>query len=525
MIVDFREPGGEVIRGDICIVGAGAAGIAMAWELADGKLKVVVLESGGLDHDGDTQSLYDGENVGLDYYGLESARMRMFGGTTNHWSGWCMPLDALDFEARPWVPLSGWDLTKGDLLPYYRRAQPIFDLGPFDRYAPATWKELDLQPVPLDERKLVTQFTQQREPPVVFGQAYRDELEAAANVTVYLFANLAHIQLSPDGRRVAHLDVASLSGRRRKVVATRFVLACGGLENPRLLLNSDDAQPGGVGNGHDLVGRCFMEHPEVVAAEVFEAANNDIAWMFDWFRHVDARAVVCPSERLQESEGILNTSAHLRAEYSRVPGLAAERQIGESVQNGQVPDELGDKILDVVGDLDDIAAAGWSWLRGGNHHRYRKVERFHLEIHCEQAPNPDSRVVLSEEVDALGLRKINLDWRLTDAERRSIEVLTRTVASEFGRLGLARLRQSEWLASGGDWADSEVEGGYHHMGTTRMADDPTRGVVDRDCKVHGVENLYIAGSSVFPTGGWANPTLTIVALALRLADHLTQLGA
>jgi choline dehydrogenase-like flavoprotein len=151
-----------------------------------------------------------------------------------------------------------------------------------------------------------------------------------------------------------------------------------------------------------------------------------------------------------------------------------------------------------------------------------KPKTIRLQCRAEQYPEPDSRITLSDQLDALGLRKACIDWHLSELERKTARRMVETVGAEFERLNLGKLELSDWMRPEiEDWR-SWVKEGNHHSGATRMADDPRQGVVDRNCRVHGIENLYISSSSVFPTTGTANPTFTIIALAIRLADHLKQ---
>jgi choline dehydrogenase-like flavoprotein len=482
MFVDARAiESGARLACDVCIIGAGAAGISLARELRGGRGRVCVLESGGLEPDAETQALYRGHGTGLANDGyVETSRLRYFGGSTNHWWGMCAPLDAHDFEPRPWVPHSGWPLSRVDLDPYYARAQPVCQLGPFD-YDPAAW---DPDPPPLGPRAERRMW--QYGPPTRFGAVYREELRASTNVSVHLFANAVDLSASDSGRRVERVVVKTLAGGQFTVAARTVVLAAGGIENPRLLLGSDGVVNGGLGNGRDLVGRFFMDHPhrhpagEILFDDPRLAAwsGKQVARGTRFLIHLGIRPEV------QRQHGLLNGSIQL------VHPWGAE-------------DETERSLLSLLRDLAGGAGAG-------------APKRAELFARIEQAPNPESRVRLSEERDALGQRRVVLDWRLGALERDALQRILEMLAEDLAAAGTARVR------IGTDAAPAREFGGEHHMGTTRMSDDPATGVVDRDCRVHGIENLYVAGSAVFPTVGWANPTLTIVALSLRLADHLKR---
>ncbi len=516
MIRDFLAYDGDgLIECDLCIAGGGAAGITIAREFLNTPLRVVVLESGGLEFEPDTQELAAGRNVGRGYYDLDVARLRYLGGSTNHWGGMCSRLDPLDFEPRAWVPYSGWPISFLDLDPYYQRAHEVIDLGAYE-YDPATLVPEDVAYLPVAGEVLRPKMWRYSMPPTNFNEKYRDELQRAGNIEVWLHANLAEIEAEPNGRAVSGYRAASLDGKSARVRAGAYVLALGGLENPRLLLNSDRVVRPGLGNERDLVGRFFMEHIGAVAGSALVTGGD---WHRAYVEFLRAgqqlRCALAASPRQQAEHEVLNTMAML-GEVSLVrwqsQGYGSLYNIKEAVKNGRLPDDLAGHVWNIITDLPGVVQG-----------MAEKVDpTVYITIEGEQAPDPDSRVKLGDERDTLGLRRIELDWRLSALDKRTIRVLTELIAAEIGRLGVGRVRLDEWLTMDDDSWPETLVGAYHHMGTTRMAGDPAQGVVDADCKVFGLDNLYVAGSSVFATGGCANPTLTLVALALRLADHLKQ---
>lgn len=507
MVIDARElPPNSRLSADLAIVGAGPAGITLARSMIGRNTRVCLIEAGGRVSDGPTQALYDGECVGLGY-SLTASRLRYFGGSSNHWAGFCRSLDPIDLEPRDWVPDSGWPFAFDELQRYYEAASAIVEIAPARFTERDYWQGRTGEAVPeMPSGRMGLTFVQ-FSPPTRFGKRYGGELEGASNIDVLLHANVTNIRATADARAVQRLDIATLNGLRHQVEAKVFVLATGGLENPRLLLLSNDVMPDGLGNRHDLVGRYFMEHPhfgglgQVVVREIDRLPK--IVWRRVAVDGREAQASFIPTEGFLRRNRLLNITFMV--------GNPKAYRRGEA----PVDADIGGRSLDMLAASTQLTGGGKSgnqdWLGSG----------LGLGCACEQGPNRDSRVTLADERDALGLRKIRLDWRLTDTDRSSLVRHLQNLATEIGALGIGRMRVA--LKDPDRWPDPIV-GGSHHMGTTRMHGDPRRGVVDRDGRVHGIDNLFLAGGSVFPTSGAANPTLTIVALTLRLAEHLKSRG-
>lgn len=516
MFKDFRTVQDDTdLECDLCVIGAGAAGITIARELTGKNIRVCVVESGGFDIEVATQALYGGVNTGLPYYRLDASRLRYFGGTTNHWNGLCAPLDEMDFQVRPWVPYSGWPITRADLDSYYKRALEVCELGPYV-FDESIWEHFEFEHPSLMPEKLQSHFWQ-RSPPTRFGQVYRDELKTAGNVTVLLNANVTNIASDEAGEKVTHVDISTLDGSKGRVLAKRFVLACGGMENVRLMLVSNHVHQEGLGNDHGLVGRFFMEHIRARSGTIGMANVGRLLKMYA-NKHIDGvgyRPGMKVSEAEQKQKKILNICATFEDEYKPIPSIQSGRRIVSAIKEGGIPEDLGEDIRVIMGDLYGVADFAECRLKG----QPRCESVFYLRTRQEQAPNPDSRVTLSRDMDVLGMPRLSCDWRLSELDKQTAMEMAVIVGGEFGRLNIGRIQLAEWLE---DDSDSGWSGSYHHMGTTRMANDPRKGVVNSDCRVHGMGNLYVSGSSVFPTSGFVNPTFTIVALALRLADHLSM---
>jgi len=496
MHIDARTlPNGTLLEGDLCIVGAGAAGITIAREWIGSHRKVLLLEGGGLQYEPAMQDLYRGEIVGLPYFPLHAARLHYFGGTTGHWAGWCATFDAIDFEKRDWVPHSGWPIRREDLDSFYVRAQPLLELGPYE-FSAAAWQRHDpaLVPLPLDPRVVWTKMWQ-FSPPTRFGTKYRDAIFGARNVELYTHANVCEIEPNDVVTAVQGLRVRGLDGKEIRVRARHYVLACCSIQNARLLLTSR------LGNANDLVGRFFMEHIEMPGGHLVLATVPTAGMkMYEMnYGVTKARGELALHAAVQRERRMLNGTVSLE------PG--APDEVAKSTFQAMPPDAVAKMRESRPSGAAESPPAG----------RF-----FHVFSRMEQSPNPHSRVSLSTERDALGMPRVKLDWRLTELEKHSFRAFYEVLGQEFGRSGLGRVQLLDWITSTEPGWPSTLGGGWHHMGTTRMHESPRWGVVDPSCQVHGLSNLSIAGASVFPTGGGVNPTLTLVALSLRLSDSLKR---
>jgi len=531
-----RIPDSKVLEFDCCIGGGGAAGLTIALDLIGSGLRTCVLESGSFKRERSTQDLYVGRNISqiyeddgesFDEY-LRSTRCRYLGGSSNCWGGWCRPYDEIDFTKREWVPHSGWPISRMELLPFYKNAHKVLKLGPF-AYDPRFWEEAvgsrDFRTLPFNEELLTTQISQ-FSAPVRFGRDYRDEIAKATDVVTVLHANAVELETGADMNQVQRVHVRNLAGVRFSVQSRFVVLAAGGIENARLLLASNRFRKTGLGNENDLVGRFFMEHAAVPSGRVVftkPVGGTNIYNAAHFYRNPKLSAHGVPvaahfaiSEAEQERYGILNSRNYIRSIYvgDESPAVESLKNLyflaSRYYKHRQV--RLSD-ILNFVAHPGVVATAILARLTKSARH----VTGYRMEHVVEACPNPDSRVTLDTERDRLGMPKVILDWRPTELQRRTITYAQRLVGSELQRLGIGYVE--EWEPPANSWPKN-MQWVWHHMGTTRMHHDPIKGVVNEHCRVHSVPNLYIAGSSVFPTVGPDAPTLTIVALALRLAAHI-----
>lgn len=514
-----------IIEADICIVGGGAAGITLAISLAQQNLKIVLLEAGGYDYEDEVQALYQGRSVGLQGWSLEDARLRMLGGSTNHWAGNCVPLDPIDFEQRQDIPYSGWPITFDDVLPYYQQACPILDLPTEQTFDTDFWKKkIGKSGFKLDEDRLRT-YIYSESAPTNFGTKFRGDLKAAQNVNVLLYASALEAVANADASQVDTIRARSQDGNEFQVQAKKFVLAMGGVETARLLLLSKGSSPNGLGNHNDLVGRFFMDHVGLrPALTVMMRKRPDEADLYVKSQEVPGgrmRGAVLAADRLLREEGLPNFILH-PFEAGASPGFRSARYTYRSIRKLQLPNEFGHHLGNVLSDLDGATNGILKDLTGSKSDFIpRQILDFWMEF--AHFPNPDSRVYLDDELDAFGQRRVVLDWRLAERDSLAAQKTIEIVAREFRRQGHGPV-WSPFFANNDDrieWPEPTPHG-KHHCGTTRMSSEPSEGVVDPNCQVHGISNLYVASSSVFPYIGAAQPTLTIVALALRLAEHLKR---
>ncbi len=520
----------EVAEADVCIVGAGAVGIAIAKELAGTAIRVVVLESGGATPDAAERTAYKvlpGETIRL---GTDDEKPSYLGGNTNYWYGNCRPLEKEDFEPRDWLPHSGWPIGLDELIPYYRRAQRLAGLGDFLWYdVQATEPLLHHGPLDVSPSILETRIVQTT-PVFSFADLYGQQLEATDNVQVFLRTQVVRLEASIENDRVVAVEAVGPDGHTLSIKAGTFILASGGVENARLLLRSSETALNSLGNDNDLVGRFFMEHFYFVfSPEVVGIASSR-------YRQDDLRIYAAESGERESAQkkrqrvgdasvwGQLASSSELMRR-EQVPGLTLwfrpDQRIPRSLDIlRRLLSDLGHRVLPrrPLTDLREVIlnpARSVRFLLWKLTGRGRPSRDYELIVQLEQAPDPENRIRLSESVDRFGQPNAVLSLRIDDEQLRAHAQALEIVADELGFNGEALAR--ELVAK---YAVGDFDFFWHHMGSTRMNEDPKQGVVNADCRVHGVSNLFVAGSSVFPTSGTAAPTLTAIALALRLADHI-----
>lgn len=494
MLIDSRElDDNHFISCDICIIGAGAAGITIAKSYLSTGASVCLMESGDFKADSDTQDLYKGWTVfngepERESY-LHGSRLRYFGGSTNHWAGWCRPLDPMDFKKKDWVDYSGWPIDESDLASYYSTAADVVEIDPFKEYTYDGRGFAGQDSVINSQNMCAKHF--HFSPPTRFGVKYREDLVDAKNIKIYINANAQKIYLNEKGDQVKKVAFETLTGVRFSVNAKITVVATGGVENARLLLLSNNIQKNGIGNEHDQLGRYFMDHPHYPhAANLFLSDTPENLDVYDRSKNTKRVSVLGFTDKMQKKNRLLNTAMQ----------IFMPRENPDEVKNAAEVFQTFDAIRRI---------------------QLNKNSKFlgQLEMISELNPDPNNRITLDSEVDRFGLQKSRLVLNLTKQHLRTITKSIELFAIELAGISNGRLR----IGFSEEQPTRNYYPANHHSGTTRMSENPQSGVVDSDCKLHGVSNLFVAGSSIFPTTGFANPTFTIVAMAQRLSDHIKQL--
>ena len=463
---------------DTCIVGSGPAGITLALKLADKGINVALLEAGGLDYSAESQNYYECESVGHDAW-PEYTRLRYFGGTSNHWSGRCRPFEASDFDKRVINGLPGWPIRYDSIKGYLEEAMTILDLSVSEGFNPINKPLLTSNFYPDEFAK---------SPPTRFKKKYLNVISEHKNIDCLYNANVVDLTLDSAHQTVKSITIMNSEGYHTDITAKDVVVCLGGIENPRFLLNCDKQIVGGIGNKNGMVGRCFMEHLNVPIGSFLHKDPDDASPM-QFFTSDN----FCSDRGIGKSN-LTMSMVHKIKSYGRThaiktffKNIACNLEIEEKVQF-----------------ISDFSCPGMGTIGSL----------------VEQAPNLDSRVSLSNAKDNMGLRRAKFDWQIAKYDERTIRSTSVEMAKQFAQANLGNIKLADFILD----ESLPIKFGHHahHMGTTRMSEDPKDGVVNTDCKVHDVDNLYIAGSSVFSTGGACNPTMPIVQLSLRLADHLTQ---
>lgn len=524
---------------DLCVVGSGIAGMLLVMELAQTYKDICIIESGAWKPDDATQSLYSLNSVGYPIRKNYQSRIRYFGGSCNIWAGRAMSYNESDLMPRPWLNSVSWPIDFAALDRYYASAAGYLNLPSYEKLKPETWqsKLSDFEMSLVHSENFKTNISLFAKAPARFGYKtkYFKEVKNSTKITLYINSNVVNLRLSDSLSHVAYLDVACLSGVRYTIKPKKVVLACGGLENTRILMASDKQMPGGIGNQNGLLGRYYMDHPRAVFGRVKLTKKIKLDHLLGIpVTGGKMQLGIALSDKIQAREALLNNYLTLEPCYSigsmelyesfvklmkRLlrKGYSGKRFDFKNQEMAEVPEMI--YLLTPKELLPHFMYY--------TYYRYSRIAKnvftnlTHLSIvnYSEQEPNIASRVYLDDEKDYLGMPKLVLDWKISDRSLKSSLRLMHLLDEHFRRYEEGHIEQDLTKIKELPFTDAS-----HHLGTTRMSADAKTGVVDANCKVHGVDNLYISGSSVFPTAGHANPTLTIAAMSLRLADYMKAQG-
>lgn len=506
---------------DICILGGGVAGIVIANELAKHFNKVLLLDGGDTTYSQSSQDCYAPNKVSKHFPDPTYTRLRFLGGTSNHWLNSTAPLDPIDFEERSWVANSGWPIQFEDIAPYYDKAGHYCGVQDGD-FSHETWLSyLNKEGILEQSDSLRFGIAKIASPPTRFFDKYKETLANYKSLQTIKNANVVDIQAN-EGTVKSITFKSFANDLEHEVKAQKFVMCFGGIENARMLLHFNQKNGNTLGNQHDTVGRYFMDHPTMIPAQIFTsdtavASNNKNNGEFNINTYLSLT-----DKALRKNETTnLRMPAFQASNYQISDGISSYHIIKQGIEKGEMAEDFLSHVGRFFGDFDMVLEAFYRQKFSEELFEHaNEMGGYELNVMMEQEPVRENRVYLSDKKDKFGIPKINIDWQLTENDKARLWKSLEATGKELGALSMGRLRM---LVERSDRLFGDQMGfGNHHMGTTRMAHSSKEGVVDKDLKVFGCTNLYIAGSSVFSTGGHVPPTLTIVALSIKLAEHLIQ---
>jgi choline dehydrogenase-like flavoprotein len=499
---------------DVCIIGAGAAGLTIGLRLARCGIDVLILESGGAAQEPAMQALNDCEIAGHRFSGAEGGRFRVLGGSTTQWGGQILPMSPIDFEARSWIKHRGWPISSSEVAGHYRRVIEMIGLGSAIADDAHVWRSVGMDQPRIGNEGAELFFTRWCPEPD-FAYLFRDEIARTQNLRCVLHATVTGFLA--EGQMVTHACARNLAGRRIDVRAQRFILAIGGIESPRLLLHplaTGETPPW----ASDLIGRFFQDHPGLTCADIVPRNRAELHRLFDNVIHGNMRYQprLRLSDETQRKWRLLQVNNAIIFQSNRNEALSRGRTVGKSLLRGRM--QLR-SLADLFTAGSGIARVAWRTLVQHRGFNFDDLGA-RLGMQLEQQPDPDSRVTLTDSVDAMGLRRARIDWRIGMPEVETAAMATEIYKRSFEAAGVAKLKIDADVAARSPDLIDRMNDQAHHNGTLRMGISPRDGVVDKNLKTFGTSNFYVCGSSVFPTGSSSNPTHTLLALGLRLADRL-----
>jgi len=525
MIIDGRELSKNTdIEADICIMGGGVAGITLANELKDSFANIVLIEAGDEQYSVESQALYAANSKSATYPDPQHSRLRLLGGSSNHWGNNTSPLSKIDFEKREWIPNSGWPISLEDIQDYYTKAADYCGTSS-DGYQTPYWTKRFNQPnLTRDSKNIEIGIAKAANPPTRFYASYGELISQHKNITIYKNTNVTDLEFDKQSRRVTSAKLNTYNEYKHTITAKIFVMCFGGIENARMLLHFNNQSENLLGNQFDNVGRYFMDHTTVRAAQLFTNKLEDFPLFEGQYL---AQRYIKSFFQLTERCLAENQTTNLRIplvkanQYELSDGISSFHLMKQALAKNSLPNNLSTHLSNFVMDFDLIveALARTSFDSRLFDHA-NDFAGFTLPMMVEQTPHRNNQIKLSKVRDKLGIPKIDIIWEFKQEDKnrvwKSLEIFAREVGGlSIGRLKLLKEREKRIF---GD----QMGFGSHHMGTTRMSETEEQGVVDKNLQVFGTDNMYISGSSVFATGGHVPPTLTIAALSIRLADFLKK---
>lgn len=500
-----------VKKAQVAVIGSGPAGLTLARALSSQGLDVIIISSGNSGYDRRNQELYDGKIIdNIQSIPLSASRLRMFGGTSNHWTGHCGPFDDIDFYARDFLPNSGWPISSSELQKYYKEAQKILELGKYD------YNELVFENSPIFKNLGPFKKSILKQNPFRFGPEWRDFFKKSKRVYVLENANLTKLVTNSNGTRISELIVKNLDGQSCKIICKQIVLACGGVENARILLNSN------LSERLPCIGRFYAFHPRVIGAELHLAKpiskNNNFQW-----HQIDEstkKQFIRYSSEYQLSQKQPNYAMNLMNSYrKKSPEFQAALRLRNRLQGNSDKGDISDDLLTVISNFGGLISEYKA------HRSFGEIDTLNLMTYVDPIPNYSNKIMLNNDKDELGMKKCTVFWKPSEDDIDYTYEFNVKFAEMVGLNGIGRVKINPMLRDQSTYIKlvQNSSGGGHQMGTTRISDSNDSGVVNHNLKVHGIDNLFCAGSSVFPTYSWVNPTMTIVALSIRLANHLSAI--
>ncbi|MBX9689383.1 MAG: GMC family oxidoreductase [Candidatus Obscuribacterales bacterium] len=517
MIVDLNSSKARDFNCDICVVGSGAVGLALGWQLLSSGKSVLLLESGGYEHELREQELYRSSITGLSFYGAQIGRFRVIGGSTTRWGGQILPLEPLDFQKRDWVEASGWPIAYSDLSPYFALASSFlgsdqlnFDTDLLSRF--------DIAANPFDQNDL-NYFFSKWSPHPDLRTVYLPLMQEAENLTLLYHANLTRIGLSETHESVSFLELKNQELQSFSVQAEIVILCLGGIENTRVLLANDSQKKHGIGNESGLLGKYLQDHPFLKVGTVNARDPKTMEKYFHARRDESGRGYtprISITAAKQKELAVLNASAYLEPEYPLK--LLTKCQLANLLRRVK---EGGGSARQISEHFQSLLGAEMQLLFGKM--RVPRSQQYTLCMMTEQEPSLNSFISLSDKRDRYGIPLTKIHWDTTEKTWSTVLKFSELIQKQFLKAGFSEIQFFDYLKTSYQNARYLFQDFYHHMGTTRMSASAETGIVDQDSKVFGLSNLYVISSSVFPTGGHSNPTFTTIALALRLLDKLELL--